>query len=81
MLIDGGAKVSAADADEWTPLLFATKCGHQAVARILLDGRAGVTATNRDGKTPLKIATENKHDAVVRLLTDRGLSVNNQLPP
>jgi len=81
MLIDGGAKVSAADADEWTPLLFATKCGHEAVARILLDGRAGVTATNRDGKTPLKIATENKHDAVVRLLTDRGLSVNNQLPP
>ena len=71
-LIDGGADVSAAEKDGWTPLHFAARNGYKAVIRLLIDGGADISAAEKDGWTPLHVAEQNGHEAVARLLHDRG---------
>ena len=55
-----------------TPLRWAVRNGHEAVARLLIDRGADVSAAESDGKTPLHWALENGYEAVARLLRDRG---------
>jgi len=57
-----------------TPLLWATKEGHEGVVRILLE-REDVNPNQADtecGQTPLSWAAENGHEGVVKILLERG---------
>lgn len=44
LLLGAGADATAADADGWTPLAFAARGGHLAIAKELLDAGAKVDA-------------------------------------
>lgn len=46
LLLGAGADANAADADGWTPLAFAARGGHIAIAKDLLD--AGAKVDSRD---------------------------------
>jgi len=81
LLIDLGAKVSAADRDGWTPLHRASHEGHEAVARLLVGRGADVSAADKDGWTPLHRATQIGHMAVARLLRAREATGNQATAP
>ncbi|KAF8241232.1 ankyrin, partial [Wilcoxina mikolae CBS 423.85] len=51
-----------------TPLLVASRYGHEAVARLLLDKGADVSAADKDRSTPLLLASERGHEAVTQLV-------------
>lgn len=60
-IIKKGADVNGADANGWTPLMFAAANGFADVAeRLVTEFDADITLKNKDGKTALDIAKENK---------------------
>ena len=71
LLIDAGANVNAADAQEnWTPLMFAAAEGQADVVKILL--KHGATTANRDvdGDTALQFALSKGHQEVADLISN-----------
>ena len=75
LLLEHGADVNAAQADDFTPLHEAAQNGMLEVTRWLLDRGANVNAKLTDGKTPLALAVEYKHDDVVELLRRYGATM------
>jgi len=59
-----------------TPLLWAARYGHKAVAELLIAKGADVNAENEKGETPLHAAARYGHKAVVELLISKGADVN-----
>ena len=55
-----------------TPLMEASRFGHDEVVTALLVARADVKAKNNDGKTALTLAAEGGHDETAKLLTQAG---------
>ncbi|RYO92854.1 hypothetical protein DL763_004579 [Monosporascus cannonballus] len=65
--------VDVKDTDGRTPLWWAAKNGHEAVAKLLLDtGKVDPDVKDNHGQTPLLSATEREYEAVVKLLLDTG---------
>lgn len=64
-LLAGGADVSIADDEGWTPLMASAASGHPEVTRLLLAAGANVDAQDPDGWTALCYACENCNAAVV----------------
>ena len=75
LLTGGGADVSGADKDGWTPLHIAAQIGREAVAQLLMCYGADVSAADKDGWTPLHGAAENGHGMVAQQLIDEGADV------
>jgi len=48
-----GADVKAQDNDGWTALIWASRNGREAIARLLIDKGADVKAQTNDGSTAL----------------------------
>src|SRR5262249_35710952 len=59
-----------------TPLLYATREGHEDVAKLLLDSGASIEKADADGVTPLLMAVLNGHIALAQDLIARGANVN-----
>jgi ankyrin repeat protein len=72
LLASPNVDVNGVDADGNTPLIEASRFGHDEVVTALLLAKADVNAKTRDGKTALMLAAEGGHDEVVRLLTQAG---------
>ncbi|KAK0713298.1 hypothetical protein B0T26DRAFT_804145 [Lasiosphaeria miniovina] len=85
-LVNNGVPVDTIDSQFYqTPLMWASKNGHEPVVRHLLDNGAYIEAGDFDGQTPLIRTAANDHNAVVRLLLERGAKIerrdyNNQTP-
>jgi len=60
----------------FTPLLFAARQGHVAVARLLLDGGADVNDRAPDGSSALVVATHSGHRVLTKFLLSRGANTN-----
>ena len=71
-LLDAGADASAVDSDKSTPLHFAARNGHEALALQLLDRGADASAVDSDESTPLHFAARNGLEALTLQLLDRG---------
>jgi uncharacterized protein len=59
-----------------TPLLYATREGHEDVAKLLLDAGAAIEKADADGVTPLLMAVLNGHIPLAQVLIARGANVN-----
>ena len=59
-----------------TPLQWAARYGHKAVAELLIAKGADVNARNEKGATPLHTAARYGHKAVAELLIAKGADVN-----
>ena len=55
---------------------YASRNGHDKVAKMLLDAGANVNAVINNGNTPLHYASRNGHDKVAKMLLDAGANVN-----
>ena len=58
-----------------TPLLYATREGHEDVAKLLLDAGASLEKADADGVTPLLMAVLNGHVTLAETLIARGANV------
>jgi len=71
-LLDAGADVDLADADERTALHHGAIAGHICVASLLLDAGCAVDVQDRHRRSPLYYAGVRDHRNLVALLVDRG---------
>jgi len=62
----------------FTPLHFASACGHEKIVRLLLDNGAQINSRNDTGKTPLIVAATHGHADIVKILLKNGADVNMQ---
>ena len=75
VLLEGGANVERANANQRTALHRAACYGYLEVCRLLLDWGAKVDPLDRWRGTPLHRAARNGHLSVVKLLVERGADV------
>jgi ankyrin repeat protein len=73
-LLAHGADPNSADADDFTPLHFASQQGALEAARILLNNGAAVDPTNVHGNTPLWMAvfSSKGKGELIQLLRSKG---------
>ena len=76
VLLEGGADVDRANADQDTALHVAAQYGHLDVCRLLLDWGAKVDPLNKWRFTPLHWAALLGRLSVVELLVERGADVS-----
>ncbi|KAK3376466.1 NACHT domain protein [Lasiosphaeria ovina] len=78
-LVNNGVPVDTIDSQFYqTPLMWASKNGHEPIARYLLDNGAYIEAGDFDGQTPLIRTAANGHNAVIRLLLERGAEIERR---
>jgi ankyrin repeat protein len=70
MLLDHGAGPRHDDVNDWTPLMYAAKCGSVETVKVLLTkiDPKNLDDKNKKGETALDIATANNKTAVVALI-------------
>ncbi|KAK4203488.1 ankyrin repeat-containing domain protein [Triangularia verruculosa] len=83
LLLRRGAKIEGKDqsdqtlaGDQFTPLHWAAKQGHNVVVGLLLEKGADANAKTTDQSTPLHLAVEGGHRLVVWELLAKGADVN-----
>jgi ankyrin repeat protein len=81
LLIEKGAKVTAKDNFNLTPLHFAANNGNQVIVQQLLKKGADVTAQTLSGDTALHMAYRKGHKEVMQLLIKGGADVTAITPP
>ncbi|KAK1770501.1 ankyrin repeat-containing domain protein [Phialemonium atrogriseum] len=79
LLVEKGAEIDAKDGYGKTPLHWAAKNGHKAIARLLVEKGAEIDAKDGyDGRTPLHWAAKNGHEAIARLLVEKGAEIDTK---
>ena len=73
-------EVELKDEFDRTPLSWAARMGHEAVARLLIERNdVDINTEDHGGRTPLSLAAEYGHEAVVRLLIERNdVNINTE---
>lgn len=74
LLASPNADVNGVDELGNTPLIQASRFGHDDVVTALLIAKPNVNARNDEGKTALMLAAEGGHEETVLLLTQAGAS-------
>ena len=68
MLIENGADVNHRDNEGNTPLLLATRAGHEGVVRVLAGYCIDKNATGPAGKTAVELAREKGFERILEYL-------------
>ncbi|MEB3330757.1 MAG: ankyrin repeat domain-containing protein [Candidatus Sericytochromatia bacterium] len=76
VLIGGGQNINAADAEGYTPLMWAALNGQINAVSTLIHLGAALDPQDKEGYTALMWATQNKYETVVRQLLNAGAAVN-----
>ena len=71
-----GADVEAEDNEGCTPLTWAAREGHAAVARALLQAGAGLTHCDNEGRAALHWAASGGHAAAVHVILAAGANAD-----
>ena len=74
LLASANTDVNGVDEHGNTPLIQASRFGHDDVVTALLIAKANINARNDEGKTALMLAAEGGHEETVLLLTQAGAS-------
>lgn len=74
LLASPNTDVNGVDEHGNTPLIQASRFGHDDVVTALLVAKADVNTRNDEGKTALMVAAEGGHEETVLLLTQAGAS-------
>src|SRR5919106_3096157 len=74
LLASPNVDVNGVDEHGNTPLIQASRFGHDDVVTALLIAKVNVNARNDEGKTALMLAAEGGHEEAVLLLTQAGAS-------
>ena len=74
LLASPNVDINGVDEHGNTPLIQASRFGHDDVVNALLIAKANVNARNDEGKTALMLAAEGGHEEAVLLLTQAGAS-------
>jgi len=78
-------RLNARDKNGWTPLHFASQCGHSGIAQLLLKVGADMDAQDDDTMTPLPLVSQPRQDIIsqdpqmtntVQVLLEHGASVH-----
>ncbi|KAK7976191.1 hypothetical protein PG989_014654 [Apiospora arundinis] len=79
-LVKRGAEVVNSNAESMgeSPMMYASKGGHEAITRILLDAKVDAETTDGNGDSPLLLAARGGHEAVVRLLIGKGANLKRK---
>jgi len=78
-LADPEAFLNDLDDEDQTPLLLASKVGHEKVVELLLNtGQVNIESKDVYEQTPLSWAAEKGHKAVVSLLLERGADIESK---
>ncbi|BES99105.1 Rolling pebbles [Nesidiocoris tenuis] len=77
-LVARGARITATNQKNLSPLILAVKEGHWAVAERLLQLGAPLGQADDAGRTPLMIAAGEGHVGIVELLLDKGSDIEEE---
>ena len=78
-LLNSGANVNAEDQQGWTPLAWAVRARHWAVAKALLEKGAEINGKARLSRTAAIEGARNGHLEVLSALLDKGLEVDTKI--
>lgn len=77
LLLEHGAPVNAAQADNFTPLHAAAQNGDIEIVKLLVAAGANPNLADAEGKTPLDFARMEQNKEVIELLLQNGAATNN----
>jgi len=77
-LLSFGVDIDLRDDDNDTPLIIASRFGHEETVRVLLGKRADAGAANNSRANSVSAAAEGGHVKVLKLLLDAGAAVDNR---
>ena len=70
--VGSGKELGAFNRHGWTPIMYASYCGHDDIAEFLLDNRVSMAERNDRGRTAIMLAAMCGNDAVAEVLILRG---------
>ena len=70
--VGSGRELGAFNRHGWTPIMYASYCGHDDIAEFLLDNRVSMAERNDRGRTAIMLAAMCGNDAVAEVLILRG---------
>ena len=76
-LLENGHQVDKLDLEEKiTPLISASRKGHEDIVRILLEHGADTNAQGKQGQSALLVASLRGHERIVRILLENGADID-----
>lgn len=71
LLLENGVNCDERDNCNYTPFLYAVKCGNLKVLQLLLDHGADITAVTDDSRTSLHLAVKHSNTAMIEFLLNK----------
>ena len=70
--VGSGRELGASNRHGWTPVMYASYCGHDDIVEFLIDHSVSMEAKNDRGRTAIMLAAMCGNDAVAEVLILRG---------
>ena len=70
--VGSGRELGASNRHGWTPVMYASYCGHDGIVEFLIDNSVSMVEKNDRGRTAIMLAAMCGNDAVAEVLILRG---------